>query len=308
MNKYLPNIVAAAFVLMATFTSCTDDRLKGANRITMVTTFEGELKIYLIGTSRTTISWGDGKSQPVILTDPADLSSIYEYGFQHTYTSANIKTITIAGDNITGLITGWQETVTALDVNLCPSLKYLNCNYEQLTSLNLSKNTELVELKCIGNQLTILDLSKNTKLKDLMCYDNQLTMLNLSNNTALVELGCQNNQLSLLDVSKNTMLKNLLCDGNQLEVLNVSGCTVIETLHCDDNLLSSLDISELAALCYLYCKNNKLNAEALNILFSDLPDRTGKSMGGIDVRNNPGVTETEYNSAIATAKNWSVID
>jgi len=124
----------------------------------------------------------------------------------------------------------------------------------------------------------------------------------------LVELGCQNNQLSLLDVSKNTMLKNLLCDGNQLEVLNVSGCTVIETLHCDDNLLSSLDISELAALCYLYCKNNKLNAEALNILFSDLPDRTGKSMGGIDVRNNPGVTETEYNSAIATAKNWSVID
>jgi hypothetical protein len=48
--------------------------------------------------------------------------------------------------------------------------------------------------------------------------------------------------------------------------------------------------------------------EALNTLFNDLPDRTEKTMGGIDVRNNSGITQAGYNPAIAIAKNWSVID
>ncbi|MDR0295563.1 MAG: hypothetical protein LBH91_05165 [Prevotellaceae bacterium] len=309
MNKYLPYIVAA-FVFIVAFISCSESTVKHEdNRITMTTTINGEIVICIIGTGWTTIDWGDGESERTLLIDPPDLGFIYEYEFSHTYTTANTKTITITANNkVTGLATDRSGVVAALDVTACPSLKYLNCNYEHLTSLNLSKNAALVKLKCIGNRLTGLDISKNTALEELMCYDNQLTILDLSKNTELIELGCQNNQLTSLSVNKSPMLKYLYCQGNRLTSLNVSKCTVLESLHCNDNQLSSLDISENIVLRNLYCQDNNLNAGALNTLFNDLPDRTGKTMGGIDVRNNSGVTQAGYNPTIATAKNWSVID
>ncbi|MCL2098007.1 MAG: hypothetical protein FWH23_04540 [Bacteroidales bacterium] len=307
MNKYYIYI-AAGFLLAAAFISCFDEDSKDANRITMTTTFEGKLGVYLIGTGRAEINWGDGNSRAIALVKPDDFLAIYEREYQHTYTSANAKTITITGDNITGLMTGWGEAATDLDVSHCPSLKYLNCNYEQLSTLDISKNTALVELYCIDNQLIKLDVSKNTALQALGCHNNQLTTLDLSNNTEIIELNCKDNQLTLLDFSKNTQLKYLYCGNNQLTAIDVSKCNELIILSCNANLLPSLDLSKNVALHSLYCQDNKLNAEALNTLFGDLPDRAETTMGGVDVRDNPGVAEAEYNPTIATVKNWSVID
>jgi hypothetical protein len=54
----------------------------------------------------------------------------------------------------------------------------------------------------------------------------------------------------------------------------------------------------------LYCDYNQLSADALNRIFTDLPDRSGIETGRISLWYNPG-TDTCYFS-IATQKNWEV--
>ena len=285
MNKYFSYIIG----IIVVFTSCTKDnefqREDGLKGINITTTFVGEMKIYLIGTGKVNIDWGDGSRETVTLTYS---DYILDNPIPHTYAKTGAKKIVITGKNIVGLSTNtafspWGSTskITALDISRCPELKFLYCRGELLTSLDVSKNTALEALYCEGNQLTSLDIStntalkhlscsynqltsldiyKNTALETLRCSNNQLSMLVFSNNTALKYLECENNQLTSLDVSKNTALEYLLCSDNQLTSLDVSGCTVLEYLYCHENKLTSLDVSNNAVLKNLYCYGNLLTS------------------------------------------------
>ena len=48
-------------------------------------------------------------------------------------------------------------------------MRWLDCEYNQLTTLDVSNNTALRELYCRNNQLTALDVSNNTALQRLDC-------------------------------------------------------------------------------------------------------------------------------------------
>ena len=145
------------------------------------------------------------------------------------------------------------------------------------------------------------------------CQQNgaNLTDLDLSHNTQLTDLRCEDNKLSSLDVSNNTKLKYLYCYRNRLSNLDVSGCTQLEQLWCDNNNLSSLDVSKNTQLRSLECYDNAFTTQALNDIYCDLPDRTGKDNGVITpVKNSSSsnnATVIATNRANATAKNWRVL-
>ena len=187
------------------------------NLITMTIEKPDFVGISIKGSGNITIHWGDGTSNTYTIDND------YTTAYTHTYSKSSENTITITGDNITGL----------------------KCSYVPLTSLDVSRNMNLTHLECIANNLTSLDLSKNTKLTDLCCNVNQLTSLDVSNNIALRNLSCYHNQISNLDVSRNPFLEFLICDRNLMTSLNISNNFLLTSLRCDDNQLQADVLDEL---------------------------------------------------------------
>jgi len=174
---------------------------KNSAKLTMTTEEGGNFSFTLYGSGVATVDWGDG-SEKVSLT-----LSEHRVAFRHTYPNATIRTISINGDNITGL---QCYDITNLDVSRCTELEILSC-HGQFKSLDVSRNTALKSLT-VGHKLTSLDVSKNTALILLDVFCSQLTSLDVSKNTALIELRVSS-QLTSLDVSRNTALKRLDVSG-----------------------------------------------------------------------------------------------
>ena len=162
------------------------------------------IKFQMLGSGTVTVNWGDGASEPYTL------STTVATDCGHSYTASSSRTVTISGNNITGL----------------------NCNgYQsnQLTSLDVSKNLALTILWCEDNLLTSLDVSKNVALTEFWCRTNLLSNLDVSKNVNLIELRVSENLLLNLDVSKNVKLAELMCDENRLTDTALNN--LFETLH-----------------------------------------------------------------------------
>ena len=211
MKKYYSYLIVVGMFLSTIFTSCNkDEDVIDPGIMQMSTKVVGEVTIALDGTGLITIDWGDG---PAKVTETLSFDTYVE--FSHNYSTPNIRTIRIYGDNIVGLNCS-NNQLTSLDVSRNVALTGLYCFDNQLTSLDISKNSMLFHLGCGGNQLTSLDMTKNVALNSLQCGNNQLTSLDLSKNIALVGLSCWKNQLTSLDMSNNTILIGLNCYSNQL--------------------------------------------------------------------------------------------
>jgi len=175
----------AALATVAVFTSCDGGSGSGGSnssaKIKMTTEQGGYFYFSLAGSGTATVDWGDGSEKATLTLN----ENRYGVEFSHTYPNATIRTISINGDNITGLSC---LGITSLDVSKNTALTSLSI-YSQLTSLDVSKCTALRYLSVSG-PLTSLDVSKNTALTSLTIYDNyQLTSLDVSKNTALTYLG-----------------------------------------------------------------------------------------------------------------------
>ena len=208
-------------------------------------------------------------------------------------------TVVILKGNITELYCG-SNRLTALNVQGCTALQWLDCYENQLTTLNVQGLTALQELICGNNQLTELNVQGLTALQGLGCYNNHLPILDVQGLTALRWLSCGGNQLTALNVQGLPALKELGCGGNQLTELNVQGLTALESLYCGYNQLTSIDVQGLTALRTLDCCNNQLNADAFKKLFTDLPQITS-SYGGFCVLYTERTDVTEGNHTDFTA-------
>ena len=298
-KQWLSILVIVTLVVAVAFVSCGGGSGsgsggsaggKGSYKIKMTTEQYGECVFRLFGSGIAMVDWGDGSENVSLTISEYDIDNAARGGnpggvrFTHTYPNESIRTITIYGDNITGLQC-LSRYFTSLDVSKNTALTILDCGGNQLTSLDVSKNSTLTQLGCSGNQLTSLDVSKNTALTHLYCNDNQLTKLDVSKNTALTHLGCSDNQLSSLDVNKNTALTWLSCEGNQLTRLDMSKNTVLTSLGCE---------------------RNQFTGSALNALFGTLhnDDNVVGWWGskGVYINNNPG--ENDCDRSIATNKGW----
>ena len=272
-------IAAISLILIKTGKQADGEQIDNEQSygIITMTTNDNEVNIELMGSGTVIFDWGDGSEKETTELVYDDEGVFWN---SRKYSNTSFRTITITGENITGL----------------------NCSYQKLTKLDVSQNTALTKLNCEGNQLTELNVSQNTALTYLSCHDNPLTALDVSQNTALTYLSCNNNKLTALDISQNTVLTNLACTVNQLTTLDVSKNTMLEFLYCHQNKLTALDVSKNTALQELYCGDNQLTADALNNLFGTLHDKDFAKVIGIG--NNPGSADCD--PSIAEAKGWAV--
>ena len=153
-----------------------------------------------------------------------------------------------------------SNKLTAVNVQGCTALRYLNCDENRLTALNVQGLNALQELYCQHNQLTALNVQGLTALQQLNCSDNRLTSLNAQGCTALERLYCEKNRFTILNVQGLSSLQYLWCGWNQLAAVNVQGLSALKDLNCQHNQLTALNVQGLSALQYLWCYTNKLTA------------------------------------------------
>jgi len=206
MKRFHSYIIAAGMFLSVVVVSCNKEKDE-VRVMTITTSATGEISISLAGTGTATIDWGDSSESDTKTILPPDGIDIAFFEFSHSYSDTQIRTITISGKKITGMI----------------------CRHFPITRLDVSNNTKLITLECSFTQLPSLDISKNTALTDLVCFMNQLTSLDVSNNTKLIQLWCQANLLTSLEVSKNIALVWLDCSQNQLAADELDA--LFDTLH-----------------------------------------------------------------------------
>ena len=313
-----------------------DDEEPFSSAITM-TTNRAVMMVALRGTGHATVHWPDGDQTKML--EPYDTTRFICY-----FSTAQNRTITISGENITYLYCVGNELLT-LDVGNNTALTELHCSINKLTTLDVSKLTALEYLECGDNQLASLDVSKNTALRGLVCSRNQFTSLDVSGIalgylavggeqltsldvsklttlsalsvegftsldvsklTTLKELYVYNSTFTSLDISKLTALKDLRFNGNpELTSLNASGLTALEYLEVNGNVkLTSLNVSGCTVLNELDCSGNQLTTSGLNALFETLPDRSDSFNIRLKIDGNPGTDDC--NRSIATNKNWYI--
>ena len=106
------------------------------------------------------------------------------------------------------------------------NLKFLRCDFNNLTTINVSQLLHLKGLNVRQNHLSSIDVSNLTNLKNFDCNNNQVTSLNFANNPMLEKVFCINNQLSSLDFSNNPLFNELDCMNNpNLTTINIKNGT-----------------------------------------------------------------------------------
>jgi len=119
---------------------------KSSGKIKMSTEADGRIILLLAGSGLATVDWGDGSEKVTLTLHEEDGLGVT---FEHTYPNASLRTITVNGDNITGLYTE-VRAFTSFDVSRCTELTSLMLYYCSLKTLDLSKNTALTKLLCSG--------------------------------------------------------------------------------------------------------------------------------------------------------------
>lgn len=146
------------------------------------------------------------------------------------------------------------------------NLRYLHCEYNELTELDLHNNTKLGYLQLGHNKLTHLDITGCYMLNFFKCEYNELTELDVSGNSIICWMSAAYNNLKRMDVSnvwnlqymnvsnnqltelilgdKKENLFSLYLEKNQLTELDVTMCPILNTLSVYHNNLTSLDVSK----------------------------------------------------------------
>jgi len=213
----------------------------------------------------------------------------------------------------------YNNQLTELDLRTLTALNAVDCEENALTDIQFSTMIYLQRLRCHNNQLTSLDLRNAANLGELYCHGNRLTTLRLPQTAMLTELHCRDNKLTELDVSGNPGLLTLNCVSNQLESINLSNCPKMEVLLCDGNKLTQLNVQNNQQLTCIGCNANDFDADALNTLYRQLPDISGKSKDDLRwnysyptmfrmlrAMPNPGYWESDID--IAERKGWILED
>ena len=184
--------------------------------------------LMVFGSGTATINWGDdSETQTILLSHDIDDTGDIPI-FQSPQSNITPRTITITGENITG-INCMSSDIVSIDVSANPYLKLLDVSFNQLSELDVRNNPMLKDLKLGDNNITSLDISKNPELTTLVCWGNRLTALDLSQNYALETLYCAGNELTSLYLDKNTSIRDISVSGNK--ITDVAMNALFSSLH-----------------------------------------------------------------------------
>lgn len=259
-------------------------------------------------------------AQITLIPDTAFEQALISYGYDSGQPDGQVLTNNI--DTVTYLYIGNMQITDLTGIQDFTALKYLDCNFNQLSSINVTQNTALTHLITADNPIGTLDITQNTALVHLNCWNNQLTNLNVTQNISLNYLSCQWNQLSTIDLSQNINLTELYCQLNQMINLDVTQNTALTTLNCRGNLLTALNLTNNTALEKLYCYSNQLTQldvsqnSALNDItchnnqLTCLNVKNGNNNNFVYffANNNPNLTCIEVDNVAYSTSNWSNID
>lgn len=183
-------------------------------------------------------------------------------------------------------------------------------------------NTEIKHLNFSGTGISACVPAWYPKLETLLLADNPMLLLIntkklpfLSNPAGLkvLDLGNSGSIIRQMNIpydvppfSQMTGLTYLNIQGWDWtsEQIDLSKMTKLERLIASGNKLETIDLSGAKSLKYIELIGNQLNAETIDKLLSDLPDRTRKSPGQLFIADNPGSGSGKY--SIARSKNWRV--
>lgn len=195
-----------------------------------------------------TIDWGDGTVEKRISLTPEQIVRLPYYDFDweweypratlfsHRYAALGDYSLRISGsDGFPTLFFCTLGTFFAVYDHAGIGQR-INSPAEEnrYTALRLENCTKLQYLDCSRNFLTNLDIRTCSQLKELSCHDNRLTELNLHSCPKLEVLKCNKNQLTELDLSRCPELEVLQCCNNQLTELDLRGCPKLAE-GCDKN-------------------------------------------------------------------------
>lgn len=187
--------------------------------------------------------------------------------------------------------------ITKLDVISANLFAYYGGTNKALKYFNLS-GTGIVAAIMQGHpNIEFLNLSGNQLRTDVL-------PLHLATLTKLKVLDLGNCQAGNMDFSNNTALRYLNVEGNKMSTLDVTKLTNLTQLICSSNSLKSLDIGGAKGLFHLEATLNGLSDAQVNGIINALPDRVGKSEGGLWIAGNPGTGSGDFH--IAKGKNWTV--
>jgi hypothetical protein len=321
MNKTTCLAIGLLLVAMATMVGCgMSGRLKRSEKQSMILTYKnygGAVSFRLCGNGEAVIDWGEGPVETVTLSEvpfDSDTLDIWEINVRqftriestrHQYRGVDTREVVISG-NVTGIMTGGNISLTAIETRWMPSLQYLLCEDEKLTSVDVTRNRALKVLNLRSNDLPDIDLQKNRMLTHIDAGYNRLGTLNVSKNLSLIELSCVVNNLADLDVSNNKMLKIMSVGNNRLTSLDLSQNAALKSVICNNNLLTSIRLGEKPALTFLNCSYNELGRESLVDIFHALPQKTRRDRNHhLSFYKNPGSSQVRAEiEDILRGKNW----
>ncbi len=234
------------------------------------------------------------------------------------------------------LIIGNFENLESLDIGQCSRLKELACyTHPNLKKLDISRNKELQSLDLNGLPLDSFDITSNKALQILVCANMKMKKLSVKENTQLLAITLAKNEMEELELGELKDCRSLTCMDNALTTLDISGLPVLNVLDCRENQLTTLDVSHNPVLINLrcdknqltdiiidnnewfeglICNSNKLSADALNKIFTALPESEIKAPtkmiatpqpNRIQYYDNPGTEQCD--SKIITDKGWQII-
>jgi hypothetical protein len=269
------------------------------------------VRLYVAGSGKATIDWGDGSPQKTITLEPLPQSNwrAIEKGNDWKTThdfdkTGNARSVTITG-NVTGLSVDGIG-LGSLDVTGMAGLEWLNCNYTTLATLDLSESISLRGLTCSHNNLTSLDTSWCRALEELSCHINQIRELDLRGNINLKYLLCSGNPLAGLDV-RPCPLVSLSVRNCGLATIDVWDNRTLRSLDIMGNDFTELEIDRNFGLRGLTCSDNRFDHAAVVAILRRLPAITDGSRATISIGGNPGSSAlTPEEIALATAKGWEV--
>lgn len=177
------------------------------------------------------------------------------------------------------------------------NLRFLNCDYNNISILDVSPFTDLEQLRCRANSLTSLNLLQNTSLAYLDCNFNQLSSLTLGSMPDLYWLLASGNDLMSIDVSQLPSLNRLSLISNQLNSLNITNNPLLDVLFLNNNQIAILDTSLNINLTYLAAPSNLLTELDIsqNLLLETL-DCSFNPIDYLDASQNPNITRLFCNN------------
>ena len=106
------------------------------HQMSMSSDVSGDFGFFMAGSGTVLIDWGDGSESETHTLKDYDIFKwlSYDHKFEHSYSDASVRTITITGENITHLLCGG---ILSLDVSKNPVLKYLYCGMDILPGSKL---------------------------------------------------------------------------------------------------------------------------------------------------------------------------